>query len=142
MSTANRAARSRRELLAVGAAGLVGGLAGCSWNASFPDADVLAGPDGRLVFEPAELTVSVGETVRWGFPRSGHNVCCRPDDSSDVRLPADADPFASYNAGESPQGTLVPLGGTYEHTFHVPGTFGYVCVPHVAQGMTGTVQVE
>ena len=138
----NRRTHSRRDLLAAGTVGLVGCLAGCLWNASFPDADVIAGPDGRLVFEPAELTVSVGETVKWGFPSSGHNVCCRPDDSSNVRLPGDADSFASYDTGESPQATFVPLGDTYEHTFHVPGTFSYVCVPHVGQGMRGTVRVD
>ncbi|QLG51070.2 plastocyanin/azurin family copper-binding protein [Natrinema halophilum] len=131
----------RREALAVGATSLVGGIAGCSWQSSFPNADVVAGPDGQLVFEPEDLTVSVGETVTWGFPTSGHNVCCRSDDSDKVRLPDDAEPFASYDPGESPQGTVVPLGETYEHTFEVPGEYVYVCIPHVGQGMVGTVLV-
>jgi len=32
-------------------------------------------------------------------------------------------------------------GGTFSFTFEEPGTYGYYCVPHEAQGMTGTVTV-
>lgn len=130
----------RRSVLAAVTAGL-GSIAGCSWGPSFPDADVISGPDGESVFDPTELSISVGEPVRWGFASSGHNVCCRPDDSDEVELPADAEPFASYGPDESP-GTLVPQGEIYEHTFDVEGTYVYVCIPHVSRGMIGTIHVE
>ena len=132
----------RRIALAAIAAGLVGSVAGCSWGSSFPDADVIAGPEGRDVFKPTELTVPVGETVTWGFASSGHNVSCRPDDSDEVRLPKDAEPFASYGRGEAPLGTHVPQGDTYEYTFDVAGEYVYVCIPHVARGMVGRIYVE
>lgn len=132
----------RRIALAAIAAGLVGSVAGCSWGSSFPDADVIVGPEGRDVFEPTELTVPVGETVTWGFASSGHNVSCRPDDSDEVRLPKDAEPFASYGRGEAPLGTHVSQGDTYEHTFDVAGEYVYVCIPHVARGMVGRIYVE
>lgn len=132
----------RRALLAGGVAGFVGSAAGCSWNTSVPEADVVAGPNGRLAFEPTELTVSVGESVTWGFPTSGHNVCCRPTDTDEVSLPTGGEAFASYGPDESPQGAVVPLGRTYEHTFDSAGEYVYVCVPHVNQGMVGTVRVE
>ena len=32
-------------------------------------------------------------------------------------------------------------GGTFSFTFEEPGTYGYYCIPHEAQGMTGTVTV-
>lgn len=131
---------SRRAALATVATGLVS-IAGCSWGPSFPDADVIAGPEGRFVFEPAELSVTVGETVRWGFASSGHNVCCRPDDSDEVELPESAEPFASYGREESPR-SLVPQGETYEHTFDVAGKYVYVCIPHVSRGMVGIIHVE
>jgi plastocyanin len=124
------------------ATGLVGSLAGCSLRPSFSDADVIAGPDGRSVFEPAELTVRVGDAVTWGFPSAGHNVCCQPDDSDEVGLPDGGEPFASYGPDESPQGSLVPRGETYEYTFDLAGTYDYVCIPHTAQGMVGTIHVE
>lgn len=119
----------------------MGSVAGCLQGPSFPDADVIAGPDGDVVFEPAELSVSVGETVRWGFASSGHNVCCRPDDSDDVDLPTGAEPFASYGPTQSPR-QLVAQGETYEHTFDVAGTYVYVCIPHVSRDMIGTIHVN
>lgn len=133
---------SRRTFLGATATGLAGGLSGCLSGPSFPDADVIAGPDGRNVFEPAELTVSVGERVTWGFTSAGHNVCCRPADSDDAALPDGAEEFASYGPDESPTGSVVPRGGSYEHDFTVAGRYDYVCVPHEDVGMTGTVHVE
>jgi plastocyanin len=132
----------RRSALAAVATGLVGSLAGCSLEPSFPDADVVAGPDGSAVFEPAELTVTAGDTVRWGFASAGHNVSCRPGDSEAVELPADAEPFASYGPDESSTGSTVPRGETHEHTFDVVGRYVYVCIPHVGRDMVGTVRVE
>ena len=132
----------RRETLAVLGAGFVGGLAGCLSEPSFPDADVIAGPDSQNLFEPAELTVAVGDTVTWGFASAGHNVCCRPDDSDEADLPATAEGFASYSPDESPEGSLVPRGKTYEHTFDVAGQYDYVCIPHESLDMTGTIQVK
>ena len=131
----------RRNTLAVVGSVLVGSLAGCLSGPSFPDADVVAGADGNDAFEPAELTVAVGDTVTWGFASAGHNVCCRPGDDG-VRLPAEADGFASYGPDEPPDGSFVPRGGTYEHAFDVAGRYHYVCVPHDDLGMTGTVHVE
>jgi plastocyanin len=86
--------------------------------------------------------VSVGETVTWGFASAGHNYSGRPEDSDEVALPTDADPFSSYGPDESPERSVVPRGKTYAHTFDVTGTYEYVCIPHVAQGMAGTIPVE
>lgn len=142
MSRRSTCTLGRRGALAAVATGLVGSLAGCSLEPSFPDADVIAGPDGDAVFEPAELMVTVGDTVTWGFASAGHNVSCRPDDSGRVELPDDAEPFASYGSEESPQGSVVPRGETYEHTFDASGQYVYVCIPHVARDMVGTIRVE
>lgn len=133
---------NRRAVLVGVTAGLAGGLAGCLDDPTFPDADVIVAPDNDYVFEPDELTVSVGETVRWGFANSGHNLSCRPEDSDAVELPEDADPFASYGPEQDPGAALVPRGETYEHTFEVAGQYTYVCIPHVDSGMVGTVRVE
>jgi plastocyanin len=80
--------------------------------------------------------------VTWGFASAGHNVCCRPDDSDEAGLPATAEGFASYSPDESPEGSLVPRGKTYEHTFDVAGQYDYVCIPHESLDMTGTIQVK
>ena len=133
---------TRRETLAILGASPVGSLSGCLSGPSFPDADVIAGADGRNTFEPAELTVAVGDTVTWGFASAGHNVCCRADDNDGVGVPAEAEGFASYGPDESPDGSFVPRGETYEHTFDAPGQYNYVCIPHDDLGMTGTIHVE
>lgn len=133
---------SRRKALTMAVVGIGKTSAGCLWEPSFPDADIVAGPEGTLAFEPAELSVSAGTTVSWGFASGGHNVSCRPEDSDTVALPDEAEPFASYRSDESPHESLVPRGETYEHTFTVPGEYVYVCIPHDGQGMVGTIRVE
>lgn len=119
-------------------------VAGCTQPGSGDPreaADVIAGPGGRLVFEPADLTVSVGDRITWYFDSSGHNVSCRPDAAEAVALPPGADPFASYGPDETPL-SLVPRGETYTHAFETPGEYVYVCVPHIPQGMIGRISVE
>jgi len=132
----------RRRLLTAIPVSLGASLTGCLSGPSFPDADIIAGPDGNNAFEPAGLTVQVGDRVTWGFASAGHNICCRPDDSNEANLPGDAEPFASYGPDESPEGSLVPRGETYEHTFGVPGQYDYVCIPHESLDMMGTIRVE
>lgn len=129
-------------MLAAAGTALAGTVPGCWEDPSFPDADVIAGPGGYSRFDPEELTVPVGDTVTWGFASGEHNVSCRPGDSDAVELPDGAEPFASYGPDESPRRSRVPRGETYEHTFDVSGRYVYVCIPHVHDGMVGTVHVE
>jgi plastocyanin len=133
---------SRRAVLVGVMAGFAGCTSGILDDPSFPEADVIAAPDNELVFEPDELTVSTGETVRWGFASGGHNVSCRPGDADAVVLPDGAAPFASYGPEQDPEVTLVSRGETYEHTFEVAGQYTYLCVPHADAGMVGTINVE
>ena len=74
-----------------------------------------------IAFEPAEVTVSAGDTVTWTNNDSvGHDVT--------------ADSFSSGDPGG-----MAP-GATFEHTFDEAGTFDYVCTVH--PGMEGSVVVE
>lgn len=132
----------RRAVLLGITAGLAGCVSGVMDDPAFPEADVIAAPDNEFVFEPAELSVAVGETVRWGFASGGHNLSCRPADADEVVLPDGAEPFASYRPDQDPDVTLVQRGETYDHTFEVPGEYTYVCIPHTDAGMTGTIHVD
>lgn len=127
----------------VGLAGGLAGVAGCTGMAAdeAATADVVAGPDGRLAFEPERLTAAVGDTITWYFDSPGHNVSCRPADVDAVELPPDAEPFGSYGPDGSPR-QIVPAGETYEHTVQTPGQYRYVCVPHLQAGMIGRLTVE
>ena len=89
-----------------------------------------------LKFEPASITVAKGTSVTWtNTSQTAHTVTDDPAKASnkaDAALPAGAQPWDS--------GNLNP-GQTFSHTFDVPGTYQYFCIPHAMAGMTGTIVV-
>lgn len=133
---------SRRRFLRLLAGSELIHVAGCldGSETDRASADIIAGPEGRLVFDPERLELSVGETVQWFFASSGHNVSGRPQHSDLVELPTGAEPFASYNETASSR-AIVQKGQSFTHTFDVPGSYTYVCIPHAAAGMTGQLIV-
>lgn len=128
----------RRFLQGLTVGGL--GISGCVGTAPLgrEEADVIAGPDARLTFDPETLTTPIGEPVTWYFDSNGHNVCCVPEHSEVVSLPSGAEPFSSYPGDERHR--TVSRGGTYSHTPETPGTYRYVCIPH-APTMRGEFHV-
>ena len=103
--------------------------------------------DGQYVFEPAELTIKAGDTVRWlnvsGFP---HNIAFYAD-----QIPAGADGFLTTQfAGDAAKlgpmagRLMIQPGDTYEITFAgaPTGSYGYFCTPHEALGMKATLTVQ
>jgi len=90
--------------------------------------DVMAGTDDSpLAFVPDEITVSVGDTVTWEWGTDNHNIAVR-DQPDGADWPGEPE---THNSGH-----------TYSYTFEVAGTYEYVCEPHEANGMEGTVIVE
>lgn len=97
----------------------------------------------ELGFDPVELSIDVGTTVRWRNTSDiGHTVTAYAD-----QIPDSADYFASGGfdtesaAREHMSEGLLAVGETFSHTFTVAGTYEYYCIPHEAAGMTGTVHV-
>jgi plastocyanin len=90
-----------------------------------------------LRFAPARVDVHAGDTVEWKNTSSFvHTVTAdahRAPEGTKVVLPAGAAPFDS--------GNIAP-GGSYRHTFTMPGTYKYICAPHAEFGMVGEVNVE
>jgi len=89
---------------------------------------VLVGGDGASRFDPAEITIVVGATVNWFWPKAseGHNVV--PDDGDS---PPQSGPLRDYPTYHS-------------FRFEVPGVYHYHCAAHGAAGgigMSGTVTV-
>ena len=90
----------------------------------------------RLLFSPDTVRIRTGSAVRWtNTSVLPHTVTADPERAAkrgNVVLPAGAAPFDS--------GDMAP-GAVFVHTFTVPGTYRYVCVPHELAGMVGVVVV-
>lgn len=81
-------------------------------------------------FDPADVRVDPGTTVRWvwGGYGSQHNVV-----EADGDQPLDDPSFESELTAEE--------GNEFTHTFEEPGTYDYVCSVHLAQDMIGSIEV-
>lgn len=141
---------SRRRLLQSGSAAAVSALlAGCGGTGGGDGTDngggdgntIAVGPNNQYVFRPDKITVQTGDTVRWEFKTSGHNVCCWPKMDKKISIPDGATGFGTMSENGDKY-KLVSSGKTFEHTFETTGTYTYVCIPHVQLGMIGHVVVE
>ncbi|MBK5932603.1 pseudoazurin [Rhodovulum imhoffii] len=78
----------------------------------------------RMVFEPAFVRASAGDTIRFLATDKGHN--------------------AEVNKGMLPQGAEAfsgRIGEDFEVTLDVEGVYGVICKPHYAMGMVMTIAV-
>lgn len=84
-------------------------------------------------FLPTDLTIDVGDSVRWSNSTGiGHNVvsCTRNEPGCNAQTAQE-----SFDSG-------FPTGfWSFTHTFTALGDNPYVCQPHAAVGMTGTITV-
>lgn len=80
------------------------------------------GEDGLMVFEPGFLKAEPGDTVTFVSVDPGH-------DSVSVAVPEGAEPWE----GEISQSVTVEL--------EEEGVYVYKCLPHLALGMVGVIQV-
>jgi plastocyanin len=97
-------------------------------------------------FDPANITIKAGDAVKWvmisGAP---HNVAFQ-------NVPADVKGQLDANMPNTPQPKLGELTGPMlmnaneEYTVSFanikPGTYDYLCQPHIAMAMTGKVTVQ
>jgi plastocyanin len=95
----------------------------------------MVGDGGALVFTPADLTINVGDTVRWVWRSSGHSVVSGTAGNADNQ-------FCSPSETGCANPPLSTNGFVYEHTFTQAATFPYYCSVHFSLGMTGIVTVR
>ncbi len=136
--------RTRRRFLAAVGTTTTVGLAGCVdlFAASEYDVGMTA-----TEFLPETLTVPVGTTVVWENTSSRAHTVTAVDSS----IPEGAAFFATggyantqeaVEAWDDESGGRMDSEERFEHTFEIPGTYDYICIPHVASDMVGTVVVE
>jgi len=121
-----------RTTAKVGIAAIVGFASASAWAADHP---VTVGFGGGLVFSPATLSISAGDTVTFTNAGGLHNV------TSD---PGAVTSFHCSNAcGAAPIGNPNSTLWSQTIAFPTPGTIGFFCEQHGApgQGMSGTITV-
>jgi plastocyanin len=91
--------------------------------------DVTVGANGNLVFAPNDLTINVGDTVRWTWAFSFHST-------TSTTVQNGCNPSGIWDSGIKNQ------GDTFEFTFDDVGNFPYKCTPHCSMGMTGIIRVS
>ena len=101
--------------------------------------------DGQTYkYDPANLTIKQGDGVKWIMVSGGpHNVAFDP-----AKIPDDVEQVLAANMPNQ----QMPLSGPYltqpNETYTVsfagvkPGTYDYVCTPHIMMGMTGKLTVQ
>ena len=87
--------------------------------------DVAMGSNFELVFEPAEININAGDTVRFvNDSLPPHNVIV--EDHPDL----------------SHDGLAFAPGESFEITFPDPGDYTFYCDPHKGAGMVGHIHVS
>ncbi|MWV39829.1 plastocyanin/azurin family copper-binding protein [Natrialba sp. INN-245] len=140
----------RAYLASVGTVASVG-LAGCSSVLGVFEDDPCGG-DGcdigmtRNEFVPEEYEVRVGETVVWkNTSGADHTVTALentlPEGAAYFATGDYEDERTARDAWHEYRGGRLGTRETYEHTFEVPGTYDYICEPHIRGGMVGTIIV-
>ena len=79
------------------------------------------------VFTPKDITINVGETVRWINKGGGHNV-----NGTVATFPNNPEGFGNAVSSSA---------WTYDFKFTKAGLYHYQCDPHASLGMVGTVTV-
>jgi plastocyanin len=93
--------------------------------------EVIVGPGGSLVYDPAELTIAPGTTVNFVWESDNHNIVVesQPDGAGWEGTKGGAS--KTYNTGHE-----------YSYTFETTGTYEYFCQPHKAAGMAASITVQ
>ena len=101
-------------------------LIGYPKPASATTFNVTVGPGGKLVFDPASVTIHPGDQVKWTWDSSFHST----------KSGSPGMPNGLWDSG------IHNTGATFTRTFNTAGTFPYYCIPHGGCcGMVGTVMV-
>jgi len=92
--------------------------------------------DEMPMYKPSNIVIVAGQTVKWhNNGEVSHSVvdeAARAANPEDALIPRGAHTFNS--------GNIMP-GGTFQHTFTVPGRYRYFCISHELDDMIGEITV-
>jgi plastocyanin len=95
-------------------------------------------------FVPADLTIKSGDAVKYVMVSGGpHNVAFQNDTDPAVKAQLDAN-MPGQHMGELSSPMVMQPNEAYTVSFgKVPaGKYDYICVPHAAMNMKGTITVQ
>src|SRR5215467_1970594 len=92
--------------------------------------------DSSFRYEPADITIKVGTTVRW--MNASDNKHTSTDDVNLEDVPGESQLPSGGQAWTSP---FLSEGDTFTRTFTTPGKYKYFCRNHGQFGMLGTITV-
>lgn len=125
----HRITQMQRFIRNIGSLAVIAATSACSSSSApvqtgggNPGADATVDATPAIAFTPSNVTVTVGETVKFAFGSVAHNVYF---DASPAGAPAD---ITGSNANKS-----------VTRTFNSLGVFEYDC--HIHPGMSGTITV-
>jgi plastocyanin len=102
----------------------------------------MVGDEKGYRYEPADITIKAGDAIKWTMVSGGpHNVTFQ-------NVPADARGQLSANMPNQISDLSSPMLLNANETYQVsfagvkPGKYEYVCTPHLAAGMKGSVTVQ
>jgi plastocyanin len=99
--------------------------------------------NNEVRFEPKDVTVIVGDTIKWSLVGGRHNVEFWPDS-----VPAAAVPLLRAAMKDTVAPLQSPRLGTAGESYSVvftgfpKGVYKYFCRPHLMRMMMGTITVE
>jgi plastocyanin len=104
----------------------------------------MVGDDKGYRFEPADLTVKAGDAVKFVMVSGGpHNVAFNEGEVAaagkaqlTANIPNAAAPLTSQMVMNPNEAITVSFAGV------AAGKYGYICTPHQAMGMKGTITVQ
>lgn len=118
-------------------------MPGMAETGTVHEVQMLLAPDGQYVYQPASLTIRVGDRVRWINVSGGpHNVAFYAD-----KIPAGAKDLLNATMadrmGDLTGQLLVQPNAAYEISFAgAPvGAYDYFCTPHEMLGMKAQLTV-
>ena len=125
------------------AAGAAGAVAAAPATGTTHEVKMIGDATGYR-FDPANLTIKQGDAVKWvmvsGAP---HNVAFTSVTDAGVKSQLDAN-MPGAKMGELSGPLLMQVNENYVVSFAnvKPGTYDYVCTPHVAMNMKAVITVQ
>jgi plastocyanin len=102
----------------------------------------MLGDEKGYRFEPADITIKAGDGIKWVFVSGGpHNVAFQ---NVSAAAKAKLSPNMPNQISDLSSPMLLNAGENYQVSFAgvPPGKYDYICTPHIANNMKGSVTVQ